>query len=67
MSDFEQFECDGITTEFDEQIAAAAERAAAEAPEVRPGDDIALGLQRLFAGFPGFVAERHKEAPDTAA
>lgn len=33
----------------------AAERAAAEAPEIQPGDDIALAIQALFQGFAGRV------------
>jgi hypothetical protein len=61
---------DGIFPELRERYAAAAERAASEAPEIRPGDDIALNIQRLFADFPTRLAEHRasqQQEPGTAA
>lgn len=43
----------------DSEIASweAAERVAAAAPEIRAGDDVALRLRTLYAGFPAFLRE----------
>jgi hypothetical protein len=51
----------GIPPELRDRYAAVAEQAAAAAPEIRPGDDIALALQGLFAEFPAQLAERRKQ------
>jgi hypothetical protein len=50
-----------IPSELRAKYAAAAEHAAAEAPEVRPGDEIALQLRRLYPDFRACLAE-HRAA-----
>ncbi|REF00237.1 hypothetical protein [Thermomonospora umbrina] len=45
-------------TSAEMRIWEAAEREAARAPEIQPGSDLALDLQRLFADFPERVRER---------
>ena len=58
----------GISLELRERFAAAAESAAADAPEIRPGDDVALGLQTLFPDFPAWLNEhRQQQEPSNAA
>lgn len=44
----------------------AAARAAAAAPEIRPGDDIALNIQRMYGGFPAWLAE-HRAGQERGA
>jgi hypothetical protein len=57
-----------ISPELRDRFAADAERAAAEAPEIKPGDDIALTLQTLFQGFPAqLAAQRQQQDPGHAA
>jgi len=47
----------GLTPE-DTAIWEAAERCANAAPEIRPGDDVALRLKTLYADFPSWLRER---------
>lgn len=45
----------------------AADRAAAAGPEIRPGDDVALNLQRLYPDLPTWLAVHRAEQERGAA
>lgn len=57
----------GIPPELRERYAAAAERAAAEAPEIRPGDEIALKIPRLYPVFRTWLVQHRSQQGRGAA
>lgn len=45
----------------------AAQRCADAAPELKPGDDVALRLKTLYSGFPQFLRDHRAQRPDAPA
>lgn len=57
-----------ISRELRDRVGDAAQRAAAAAPTIRPGDPVALEMQDLFPDLPQQLAQRHADhnTPDAA-
>lgn len=51
----------------DRLIWEAAQRCAASAPEIRPGDEVAIRLQQSYRNFPAFLREYRAAKQQDAA